>query len=292
MGNCWQSQHSTTTPGAFGIGSTDGVSVELVDRSRESHFSPHFGATLRAARLSRNVSLDDIAAHTKINRLYFQDLERNDLSRWPASQFYCESYLRAYALAVGIDPHEVIDAYRRQVAVDAEEDEAPPVQTRKLPAAEQKRWLTPITIPIIVAVTFVIAFAATRWAMSPRAAVAVVAATPSTAATQPAIVPVADRTPGDIPLAADPTAPIEEPEVAGEIEGELFITSTPPGAHVTVNGIGRGPTPIRVRYLPAGNYTVRVITPGHAPVTRYATISAERRRARISVAVKSTADTN
>jgi hypothetical protein len=47
-----------------------------------------------------------------------------------------------------------------------------------------------------------------------------------------------------------------------EIEGEIRIVSVPPGAHVTVNGIGRGQTPLRVRYLPLGSYAIRVIHPG------------------------------
>ena len=46
-----------------------------------------------------------------------------------------------------------------------------------------------------------------------------------------------------------------------EFEGELRIISNPPQAHVTVNGIARGKTPLRVRYLPLGSYTVRVIHP-------------------------------
>jgi hypothetical protein len=71
--------------------------------------------------------------------------------------------------------------------------------------------------------------------------------------------------PGDqVASTLAPAAEAAEDDVLDdEIEGELRITSTPPQAHVTINGIGRGPTPLRVRYLPPGTYAVRVILPGY-----------------------------
>ena len=90
--------------------------MELVDQAHDAVHPPTFGASLRAARLSRNISLDTIAAHTKINRAFFQDLERNDLSKWPSGQFYRENYLRAYAEAIGLNPRDVIDGFRRELA--------------------------------------------------------------------------------------------------------------------------------------------------------------------------------
>jgi hypothetical protein len=66
------------------------------------------------------------------------------------------------------------------------------------------------------------------------------------------------------PVVVVPPGEDEDVEpIAAEIEGELRIVSKPEGARVTVNGIARGQTPLRVRYLPIGNYTVRVIQPGY-----------------------------
>jgi hypothetical protein len=51
-------------------------------------------------------------------------------------------------------------------------------------------------------------------------------------------------------------------------EGQLRITSTPPGARVTVNGIGWGQTPLTVGHLPLGTKTVRVSREGYASQQR------------------------
>ncbi len=45
--------------------------------------------------------------------------------------------------------------------------------------------------------------------------------------------------------------------------GVLVVHSTPPGARVTVNGVGWGETPIAIRYLPMGLLRVRVAKPDY-----------------------------
>ena len=52
-------------------------------------------------------------------------------------------------------------------------------------------------------------------------------------------------------------------------EEGLVVTSDPPGARVVLDGIGRGTTPLTIRFLPAGDQTLRVIKDGY--------ISEERR---------------
>jgi cytoskeletal protein RodZ len=264
-----------------------GPAVELVDDSRGTVLPPTFGASLRAARLRRNISLDTVAAHTKINRSFFQDLERNDLSRWPTSQFYRETYLRAYSRAIGLDPHEVIDGFRREIAGSA-------VSRPTLPP-DRPRRLTPVTIPIILAVTLAVSYSLARWlpstpggtepvdvteASGPGTAAAASSATvPATANVAPVNASMSAAPPTD-PTVAPPVE--TTPPAVGRIAGELVITSTPPGANVLVNGIRRGSTPVVLQSLPAGSYSVRLILPGHTGVTRRATISAERRRVEVS----------
>lgn len=65
------------------------------------------GEKLRRCRERRSVSLETIAAATKINRRLFAQLEEGDCSRWPAG-IYSRAYVRAYASAVGLDPEEVV----------------------------------------------------------------------------------------------------------------------------------------------------------------------------------------
>ena len=53
-----------------------------------------FGTRLRRQRERRQVSLADIAAHTKIKASLFEELERDDASHWPSGIFR-RSFVRA-----------------------------------------------------------------------------------------------------------------------------------------------------------------------------------------------------
>ena len=137
-----------------------GVKVANQWRELTGGGTPELSAFLRATRISRDISLDAVAARTKIKRDFFQDLERNDLSKWPANRFYQESYLRAYATAIGLDPRDVVERFRRELDVPE------PPKPAAVPLAPQRRStqrrLTPATIPVILAVTFVVAYAVGR----------------------------------------------------------------------------------------------------------------------------------
>jgi transcriptional regulator with XRE-family HTH domain len=61
------------------------------------------GRRLRRERERRQIALASIAANSKISVSLFEDLERDDVSRWPSGIFR-RSFIRAYAQAVGLDP--------------------------------------------------------------------------------------------------------------------------------------------------------------------------------------------
>jgi transcriptional regulator with XRE-family HTH domain len=69
-----------------------------------------FGVQLRRHRERRGVSLAHIAHETKISRSLLSDLERGNLSRWPAGIFG-RAFLRSYAEAVGLEPREVLTEF-------------------------------------------------------------------------------------------------------------------------------------------------------------------------------------
>ena len=71
-----------------------------------------FGPNLRRVRLQRGITLDQIAAATKISTELWGGLEQNDLSRWPAG-IYARAYIRAYAIEIGIDPETTVDEFCR-----------------------------------------------------------------------------------------------------------------------------------------------------------------------------------
>ena len=71
-----------------------------------------FGPNLRRKRVQRGVTLEQIAAATKIGRDLWAAMERNDFSRWPGG-IYARAYLRAYALEIGADPDVTVDEFCR-----------------------------------------------------------------------------------------------------------------------------------------------------------------------------------
>ena len=64
-----------------------------------------FGSRLRRERERRQIPLASIAENTKIAVSHFEDLERDNVSRWPSGIFR-KNFIRAYAKAVGLDIDE------------------------------------------------------------------------------------------------------------------------------------------------------------------------------------------
>jgi transcriptional regulator with XRE-family HTH domain len=71
-----------------------------------------FGPNLRRIRIQRGITIERIAAGTKINAELLKDLERNDFSRWPVG-IYARAYVRQYAYAIGVDPDSTVDEFCR-----------------------------------------------------------------------------------------------------------------------------------------------------------------------------------
>jgi cytoskeletal protein RodZ len=68
------------------------------------------GTRLKRARETQGVDLRDIAAATKISVAALEALERNDYSRLPGGIF-SRSFVRSYALAVGLDPDATVNEF-------------------------------------------------------------------------------------------------------------------------------------------------------------------------------------
>jgi len=62
--------------------------------------------------MQRCITIEQIAAATKVSASLWSGLERNDLSRWPTG-IYARAYVRAYAVEVGIDPQVTVDEFCR-----------------------------------------------------------------------------------------------------------------------------------------------------------------------------------
>jgi cytoskeleton protein RodZ len=110
-----------------------------------------FGATLREARERRGLSLRVIADTTKISVGFLEALERNEISRLPGGIF-SRSFVRAYALEVGLDPEQMIAEFITRFPVETVTQGHP--RTRTLvdeleSGTERRAW--PILVWIVLA---------------------------------------------------------------------------------------------------------------------------------------------
>jgi len=75
---------------------------------------PSVGEKLRAAREERGLSLEDIAAQTRIPRRHLENIEAADWDNLPAPT-YTLGFARSYASSVGLDRTEIADQLRAEM---------------------------------------------------------------------------------------------------------------------------------------------------------------------------------
>lgn len=71
-----------------------------------------FGPNLRRLRMQRGVSIEHIAATTKVSAALWTGLEQNNLKRWPTG-IYARAFVRDYARAIGVDAEATVDEFCR-----------------------------------------------------------------------------------------------------------------------------------------------------------------------------------
>jgi transcriptional regulator with XRE-family HTH domain len=73
-------------------------------------YEDSLGRRLRSERERRLITLESIAAKTKINIGLLRDLERDDVARWPGGIFR-RSFVRSYADAIGLDGDDIVQEF-------------------------------------------------------------------------------------------------------------------------------------------------------------------------------------
>ena len=190
-----------------------------------------FGENLRREREMRGVTLQEIAAATKISVRFLEAIEAEEFSQLPGGIF-TRSFMRAYANYLGLDEERVLADYQLVAGPAQEVDLArPPI--RRAPATTQGSR-TPLLALLVAAVLLTGGYGLFRY--SRRAAdvfsnvTRVTPATPNT----PAAVSVSPPAPATaLPPAAPSTAPSIAPEAgrSAEAAGQLpppVPASTPP----------------------------------------------------------------
>jgi cytoskeletal protein RodZ len=150
------------------------------------------GQALAARRGERGLSIDQVAASTRIRPDHLRALEADDHAPFAAS-VYAKGYLRTYALFLGLDPDELIAHLPAR-------EEAPDLAV-KVMEKERRRGFA-ITTPAVAAAGVVLlagAFAGYGWrqitvdqramvaASTPSAQAGAQAAAPATPAASPAV---------------------------------------------------------------------------------------------------------
>ena len=74
------------------------------------------GARLKEARLAKGYSLEDLQEITKIQKRYLVGIEEGNYSIMPGS-FYVRAFIKQYAEAVGLDPEELLNQFKKDVPV-------------------------------------------------------------------------------------------------------------------------------------------------------------------------------
>jgi len=116
---------------------------------------PSVGEQLRAARESKQLSLEDIASSTRIPRRHLESLEAGEWSRLPA-QTYSVGFARSYATAVGLDRTMIGEQLRAEMGGRRSETSSPQVFQPADPARSMPKWLVfaAIAAVIIMALLF------------------------------------------------------------------------------------------------------------------------------------------
>lgn len=92
---------------------------------------------LSTLRQGKGVSLEDIAAKTKISIRFLRAIEAEEFANLPGGLF-STSYIRQYAAAIGLDEGQLLTHYKDKTTPP---EEHPGDGVRKGPGSESRNWL-------------------------------------------------------------------------------------------------------------------------------------------------------
>jgi len=120
-----------------------GEMVEPIDEPADDLAEPQVvsaGQRLRAAREEKGLSLEDVAAQTRIPRRHLESLENGDWERLPAPT-YTTGFAKSYATVVGLDRAEIYEQLRGEMGGVRPMAAAPEVFEPSDPARTMPKWL-------------------------------------------------------------------------------------------------------------------------------------------------------
>ncbi len=119
------------------------------------------GDRLRQAREAKGLTLEEVEEATKIRRRFLRALEEEDYTQLPGEVFI-RGFLRNYALALGLDPEEILAASGRKTASLVEaEGLGQPVDEPLVPSASTGQRV----LAVLFGIMFVIALGLGTWTL-------------------------------------------------------------------------------------------------------------------------------
>jgi cytoskeleton protein RodZ len=223
------------SPVGDGLGSLRPTPVQLDERLP-------IGAALAAARLSLDLAVEDIASATRVRTGYLIAIESADFDALPARPFVV-GYVRAYAMALGLDADAVVARFRAEAPPVADELRSPVGVERPMPVAPRI-----IGFVACVVVAAVVAWNIWRHAEAqplrslPPPPVAVTAAPGPVAVGAPPPTPPEASTPPhyDTPGLPGPDGPASAPARPASAPQGLLAPATQPGAPFKPTGATYG----------------------------------------------------
>jgi cytoskeleton protein RodZ len=116
------------------------VESEAMDQDLLEPDVPTVGERLRAAREEKGLSLEDIAAQTRIPRRHLESIETADWDALPAPT-YTTGFAKSYASAVGLDRTEIGDQLRAEMGGQRFSANTTEVFEAADPARTMPKWL-------------------------------------------------------------------------------------------------------------------------------------------------------
>ncbi|NLN18257.1 MAG: helix-turn-helix domain-containing protein [Firmicutes bacterium] len=106
-----------------------------------------FARFLRESREKSGLSLDEMAARTKIQRRYLAAMESGDFAQLPG-EAYRRAFVKLYARELGLDTQEVLERYDLAAQPPRQE---PVSSARERPALWQSAWLVFLLLSVLAA---------------------------------------------------------------------------------------------------------------------------------------------
>ena len=179
------------------------------------------GAQLRAAREEKGLTLEDIAAQTRIPRRHLESLENSDWVNLPAPT-YTTGFAKSYATAIGLDRAEIGEQLRAEMGGQRPVTATAEVFEPADPARTMPKWLVFGAIAGVILLVLVLSWLNERSLEQPDEPAANAVATapaPQQAAPRPAPTPVAQ---GPVVLTASEPVWLQVTDQGRTIyEGEL-----------------------------------------------------------------------